>query len=200
MFDVPLRPSTKLTGGIDLEALVAVFPDHYFVKGMFCNRLVDVLGEDFEALRPHLIAPPRGERYLPFKDYPQADYTRIVVATAAKEFPGLDLAEASRRVAREDFATFATSTLGKITLSLVGDPHTALLRMPEAYVLVAPGPELSTEERDARTVRLTFVRHHGAVEYMLGQLEGIVMAYGKSPCTTIRRASQFKLIFDVEHG
>lgn len=82
----------------------------------------------------------------------------------------------------------------------MGDPRTALLRVPEAYVLVAPGPELKSEERDAGTVRMTFMRFYGAVEYMLGQLVGIVISYGNSPVITIQRPTQTTLIFDVHHG
>jgi hypothetical protein len=73
VFDRPLKPSTSLTGTFGLEALVAGYPSHYLVKGMFCSRIVDVLGSDYEALQLKLIAAPRGGRYLPFKDYPQAD-------------------------------------------------------------------------------------------------------------------------------
>lgn len=189
----------SLTGSVDADALAALYPQHYTIKGMFCNRFRDSLGDDFEALRPRLIAPPRG-RYLPFKDYPQADYTRVVLAAAAKQFGELDLAEATRRVARDDFATFADSTLGKITLALVGEPHQALLRMPEAFARVAPGPELRSEERGERAVRMILARYFGSIEYMLGQFEGIVMSYAHSPVITIHRADRETLVFDVEHG
>jgi uncharacterized protein (TIGR02265 family) len=200
VFDVPLKPSTNLTGSIDVEALLAGYPADYLVKGMFCNRFVDVLGADFEALQPRLIAPPRGGRYLPFRDYPQADYSRIAFAAAAKQFPQLDLAEATRRAARDDFGTFASSTMGKIMLALVGDTHSALLRMPEAFALIATGAELRTEERGAHSVRMILVRYVASVEYMLGQLEGIVMSYQRSPVTTIHRLDRATLTFDVEHG
>lgn len=199
MFDVPLKPSMSLSGSVDADALAASYPPHYTIKGMFCNRFLDILGEDFEALRPRLLAPPRG-RYLPFKDYPQADYTRVVLAAAAKQFGELALAEAARRAARDDFATFAHSTLGKITLALVGEPHEALLRMPEAFARVAPGPELRTEERGERAVRMILVRYYGSIEYMLGQFEGIVMSYKHSPVVTIHRADRETVTFEVEHG
>ena len=200
VFDRSLSPDTTLTGSIDVEALVARYPANYLVKGMFCNRFIDTLGADFEALQSRLIAPPRGGRYFPFKDYPQADYTRIVVAAAAKQFPDLSLAEATRRAAREDFSTFASSTLGKITLTLVGDPHTALLRMPEAFGRIAPGPQLRAEECSARAARMTLVGYYGSVEYMLGQFEGIVMSFQHSPVTVIHRVDRETLVFEVDHG
>lgn len=200
MFDVPLDPSTSLTGTFDVEAFVARYPrGGHLVKGMFCNRLVDTLGASFAELQAQLIAPPRGGRYLPFKDYPQADYSRIVVASAVHRFPELDLREATRRIARDDFATFAASTMGKITLSLVGDPHAALLRMPEVFARVAPGPQLKTEERDRNTVRMVITQFFGLVEYMLGQLEGIVMSYSQMPRTRISKIGPEAFVFEIEH-
>jgi uncharacterized protein (TIGR02265 family) len=199
VFNVPLDPGTALTSTVQVDELLARYPKHYSVKGMFCNRIVDMLGEDFATLRPLLVAPPRGERYLPFKDYPQADYTRLVVASAAKRFPALPLSEAVRRVARDDFATFADSTMGKITTALVGDPHVALLHMPEVFARVAPGPELKTQERDAHSVHVLLTGYFGLVEYMLGQFEGIVMSFSYAPRITIARVDEHGLAFDIEH-
>lgn len=200
MFDRPLQPSTSLTGTFDLEELVAAYPSHYLVKGMFCSRIVDVLGGDFEAMQSKLIAAPRAGRYLPFKDYPAADYTRLVVAAAQKQFPELPLCESTRRLARDDFRTFAGSTWGKVALTLVSDPRNALMSMPEAYARAAPGPELRAEVRDARTVRMILVRYKGLVEYMLGQFEGIVMMFDHTPSVVIHRVSSDILQFDVDHG
>ena len=200
MFDRPLQPSTSLTGTFDLEELVAGYPSHYLVKGMFCSRIVDMLGGEYEAIESKLIAAPRAGRYLPFKDYPASDYTRLVVAAAQKQFPHLPLCESTRRLARDDFRTFAGSTWGKVALTLVADPRSALLRMPEAYARAAPGPELHAEVIEARTVRMSLVRYRGLVEYMLGQFEGIVMMYGRTPSVVIHRVSNDILNFDVDHG
>jgi hypothetical protein len=57
-----------------------------------------------------------------------------------------------------------------------------------------------TEELDARTIRLVFRRHRGIAEYMLGQLEGIVMSFNRAPLVTVRRLEPETLAFDVVHG
>lgn len=90
--------------------------------------------------------------------------------------------------------------MGKVTLAVIGDPHTALLHLPEAIARVAPGPELGAEERGARAVRVILVRYLGSVEYLLGQFEGIVMSYDQSPVTTIHRVDRDTLTIDVDHG
>jgi uncharacterized protein (TIGR02265 family) len=197
MYDVSLRPEAALTGSLDLEAIIAAFPPAYTVKGMFCARYAALLGDDYAALAPKLIAPARGANYVAFKDYPQADYTRIVATAAAKVFPKLPLTEAVRRVARDDFQTFGTSVFGRVLMTLVGDPHTALKHLPDAYARVAPGPNVWTEDLDSRTIRLVFRRHRGIAEYMLGQLEGIVMTFNRAPIVTVRRIEPETLAFDV---
>jgi uncharacterized protein (TIGR02265 family) len=200
MYDVSLRPEAGLTGSFDLEAIIASFPSTYTVKGMFCSRYAALLDDDYASLRQHLIQPARDGRYVAFKDYPQADYTRIVAAAAAKVFPNLPLSEAVRRLARDDIHTFSTSVFGKVLMTLVGDPATALRHLPDAYVRVAPGPNVWTEELDVRSMRLVFRRHRGIVEYMLGQLEGIVMSFNRVPLVTVRRLEPETVAFDVVHG
>jgi uncharacterized protein (TIGR02265 family) len=200
MYDVSLRPEAPLYGSLDIDALATSFPPSYTVKGMFVQRYVGLLDTDFAELAPRLTAAPRGGRYVAFKDYPQGDYTRIVAAAAAKVFPTLSLSEAVRRIARDDMETFSTSVFGKVVMTLVGDPLTALRRVPDAWARMAPGPNIWAEEPDARTIRLTFRRHRGIVEYTLGQLEGVVLAYGRTPSVTVRRLEPKTIAFDVVHA
>jgi uncharacterized protein (TIGR02265 family) len=200
MYDESLRPEAALTGSLDLEAIVAAIPANYTVKGMFCARYVSMLEKEYANLSKKLIAPARDARYVAFKDYPQADYTRIVAAAAAKLFPHMPLPEAVRRTARDDFQTFGTSVFGKVLMTLIGDPATALSYLPDAYARVAPGPNVRAEELDHRTMRLVFRRQRGFVEYILGQLEGIVLAFNRTPLVTVRRLEPETLAFDVVHG
>jgi uncharacterized protein (TIGR02265 family) len=200
MYDESLRPEAALTGSLDLEAIVASIPANYTVKGMFCARYSALLEKEYDKLSRKLIAPTRDGRYVAFKDYPQADYTRIVAAAAAKSFPNMPLPEAVRRIARDDFRTFGASVFGKVLMTLIGDPATALRYLPDAYARVAPGPNVWAEDLDPRTIRLVFRRQRGFVEYILGQLEGIVLAFNRTPLVTVRRLELETLAFDVVHG
>ena len=49
-------------------------------------------------------------------------------------------------------------------------------------------------------VRIEFAPVHGTWEYLLGQLEGVVMNYGGEPMTTIRELPGKKVQFDVVHA
>jgi uncharacterized protein (TIGR02265 family) len=200
MFDVPLQVQVPLEGSLDIEPIAASFPPSYTVKGMFCTRFTELLGEDFGSVVPTLSSPPRGGRYVPFKDYPQSDYTRLTVAAAAKLFPKRSLREGLRCLARDDLRTFAASMFGKIVLAVAGDARATLLRVPDAYRRVAPGPTVRAEELDASTVRVVFEEHRGIVEYVVGQMEGVVLSFGQEPTVTVRKLEVETLAFDVRHG
>jgi uncharacterized protein (TIGR02265 family) len=195
-----LTSEEPLAGSLDPEALARGIPRSYVVKGMFFSRLAGELGLAFEALLPRLEAPPRLGRYVPFNDYPQSDYLRLSAACAAKAFPGMPLREALRRLGRADYGVFATSTFGRVILSVVGDARSALLKTPFIYAKMAPGDwTITGEGLDDRTVRLEFAPAHGTWEYQLGQLEGVVLNYGHSPITTIEELPERRLRFDIRH-
>jgi uncharacterized protein (TIGR02265 family) len=191
----------RLAGSIDAEAIVASIPKSFLVKGMFFARLLAQLGPGYAAVEPRLEAAPRLGRYLPFSDYPQTDYVRVSTVTAQKLFPNVPLREAMRLLGREDFSVFAASTLGKVILAVVGDTRSAFLRTPFIYMKMAPGDWVVTSEvLDEKTMRIEFAPVYGTWEYLLGQLEGVVMNYGGDPTTTIRELPGKKIQFDVAYA
>jgi uncharacterized protein (TIGR02265 family) len=193
--------SDALVGSLDPEAVARAIPKSYIVKGMFFGRLLAQLGPGFDAIAPKLEAAPRLGRYVPFSDYPQSDYVRVSTATAQKVFPGVPLREAMRRLGREDFSVFSSSTVGKVILAVVGDARSALLRTPMIYMKMAPGDWVVTgEEISDKVVRIAFAPVYGTWEYQLGQLEGVVMNFGGEPVTTIRELPNRRLEFDVQYA
>lgn len=192
--------SDRLSGTMDAEALARSMPKNFLVKGMFFTRLLSQLGAAYAGIEPRLDAAPRFGRYLPFSDYPQSDYIRVSTAAAQKLFPSVSLREALRLLGREDFSVVAESTLGKVILAVVGDAQGALLRAPFIYMKMAPSDWIVTgESLDARTVRIEFAPVHGSWEYLLGQLEGVVMKFGGEPVTAIRELPGKKVQFDIRH-
>jgi uncharacterized protein (TIGR02265 family) len=195
-----IRPGVQLLGELDIEAELRDFPRSYFVKGMFFTRLVEQLGSDWDLLEGQLVNAPRGGRYVSFKDYPQVDYMRISVALARKLHARQSIREAMRRLARDDFEVFASSTFGKVVLAVVGDARSALLKTPYVYTKVTSGYQtIEAVELDADTVRIDFLPHYGAWEYTVGQLEGVVGHYGREPTITVQAFPQRKLCFDVKY-
>lgn len=200
MFDLPLTPATHLEGSLNVAALIATVPANFTIKGMFFKRFVERLGADFAAIARELESPPPDGKYIAFKAYSQRDYTRLAMATARKTFPTLPLREAMRRLGRDDMTTFADSVIGKVVLAMARDARTTLHRMPDAYAGTAPEMRLRAEELDARTVRIVVEPLHGSLEYILGQVEGIVLAFDKRPMVTVRNLGQGNVALDVQHA
>ena len=200
VFDRPFTVGVPLEGAIDVDAVVRTIPSHYTVKGMFCKRFAELLGSGYSALALQLEAPAPAGKYVAFHDYPQADYTRIVVAASSVRFPGLPAREAVRRIAREDMAIFAKSMFGRVVLAFGVDARNTLHRVPDAYTRIAPGTTVHTVDLDARTVQLEFEHPRGLLEYVMGQLEGIVLHFGAEPITIVRRKSIDTVAFEVAHG
>jgi uncharacterized protein (TIGR02265 family) len=200
VFDFPVTPASRLEGTPNVAALVAAIPAAFTVKGMFFKRFSDVLGAEYEGLSGELDSPQREAKYVAFKGYPQRDYTRLAVAAARKLFPGLPLREAVRRLARQDIAIFASSVIGKVVLAMARDARSTLHRMPNAYAGTAPDTRIRVLDLDARTARVAVEPHHGIIEYTLGQVEGIVLAFEQQPVVTLRDLGNGGVAFDVVHG
>ena len=156
MDELAITSDQQLEGSFDGDAVAASVPRHYTVKGMFFARLIEALGAEIDAVRGQLVAAVRGDRYLPFRDYPQVDYVRLSIAAARKRFPQQSPREAVRRLARDDLATFSSSMLGRIVLAMAGDARSSLLRVPDAYARVRSGGPVFAVELDAETVRVEF--------------------------------------------
>jgi len=190
-----------LQGAYDVEAEVRSIPQGYGVKGMFFDRLLIVLGQDFESLRATLDKPPERGRYVAFRDYPGADFVRLAAAAARKAYPRLGLREAIRRLAFDDFKVFADSTVGKVTLAVASDARSVLKKVPFIYRSLAPGDwDISAEELNERTVRLDFRPFIGRWEYAVGQFEGAILHYGRRSIIHVSEHPEGHVRFDVEHA
>lgn len=190
--------SSALDGTFDPEARFASFPPHYTIKGVFFTGLVAMLGDRFDTVAQGLSAPPRLGRYLPFRDYPQVDYSRVTHAAVKHCFPDLPLREAARRVARNDFAAFASSTVGTVMLSVMRDPSEALLRFPEIHRLVLRGGRVDAEPLSPHGIRLEYRDFLGWVDcYVIGTLEGAVGLFGATPTLDVTLFSDRHARYDV---
>lgn len=176
-----LVPSMPLSGDVDVAAVRARIPEHHRMRGLFFKRCVDAARPSWAEVEPKLIElPPRGI-YQAFVEYPSRDYFVIYDAAARSTYPGHGGAEAHRRYARQEVQSFASSLLGRVTWSLLGDPMAALLRYPDVFGVFSRGPTATAEKLDARRVRIELRNAYFPVEYLLGVVEGIVMAFDRSP-------------------
>jgi uncharacterized protein (TIGR02265 family) len=190
-----------LHGSYDVEAEVKAVPDGYSIKGMFFDRLMTVLGGDFDATKSKLASPPDRGRYLAFREYPGGDYVRLVAAAGRKAYPRLGLREAIRRLALDDFDVFKNSMVGKVTLAVVSDARSILRKVPFIYRSLAPGKwDISVEDVDERTVRLDFRPFFGRWEYTVGQFESAILHFRPRSVIHVSEMAYGHVRFDIEHG
>jgi hypothetical protein len=68
--------------------------------------------------------------------------------------------------------------VGGVMLAMVGDARGALAKLPLAYAAtLRSSMKLRVEQLEAST-RITFDPHFGRWEYQLGQIEGVIAAFG----------------------
>ena len=188
--DVPLL------GDVDLEATLADIPVAFTTKGMFFNRYVAALGAEWEAVATTLLEPAKHGRYHAFESYPMRDYLRVFDSVARARFPGSPR-EAFRLLARGEVEVFADSTLGKVTFSLLSEPGVTLLRYPDIFMVIARGPELTSERQGDRRVAVTFPRYYGSIETGIGLVEGLVQAFDEDPRVDVAVGEGREVVFDV---
>lgn len=176
-----ISPSDLFLGDVDDRAIIQAFPKDQTLKGMFFGRFVDALASDWAAVALELAAPPALGRYIPFADYPNADHMLLAFRCARRRFPALGSRESIRRVAQEDMGTFLSSTLGRITSAMLSTPDAALAALPSVYQRVSKGPRYQFEAAGPQRAVLRLSDSYGPWEYVIGQLEGIMLHYGGKP-------------------
>ncbi len=195
-----IRADLALTGGVDAEERFARFPASYVMKGMFLRRMVQVGGARALAeVGPRLVRRPPLDAYLPFSDYPQVDFSRLAHQVARMRFPGVAVVEAMRRLARDDIATFAESTIGSVMLALVGrDVTTALLKLPDMYAASLRGGTVGARALDAGVIELTYRSFYGWLDcYPIGHIEGLCAQFGCRPEIEVEAQSPVDAVLRV---
>jgi uncharacterized protein (TIGR02265 family) len=177
-----------LAGDVDFRA-VALVPKEYTLKGMFFARLVRLVEGlmGTKAMLAMLAEPPRFGRYLPFADYPVADYFRLFDKAARHLFADVSPRESYRRLARTDVETFMASTLGRVVANLLPDPKVALLKYEEVYGLLVKGPSIRAFDAGEKLVRFELEGPVAFPEYPVGLFEGIVQTLGFQPRVEVGR-------------
>lgn len=179
-----ITPETWLDGLTDMERTAQETPADFRVKGIFFARMLQLIRDDWPTVAGRLEAPADNGRYVPFRDYPWRDYTRLMAMAARQAHPNVPSNEALRRLGWDDHDLFAGTATGKVTLALVGTPRQAILHTPSVYLKMAPGERrMEATELDAMTLQLEVEPNYGAWPYMVGQFQGITSHYG--PCPTI---------------
>lgn len=189
-----------LVGHVDAEERFERFPSGHLMKGMFFNRMVALGGaRAYADVESRLVKRPQLGRYLPFSDYPQVDFSRLAHQVAITKFPGLDVVESMRRLARFDIQTFADSAVGSVMLALVGrDPCAGLLKLPEMYRASLKGGEVVAKALAPDVIELSYRDFYGWLDcYPIGHIEGLVAHCGQHSEIEVEAISEIEAVLRV---
>jgi uncharacterized protein (TIGR02265 family) len=189
--DVPLD------GDFDVAVAAADLPSDHMLKGLFFARLVSALGDGWVDVQGGLEAPPEQGRYHTFESYPMTDYLRLLHAVAHERFGVHSGREGVRLLARGEIDVFAESTLGKVTFAMLREPGAALLRYPDAIGILGQGPRITARRVADDHVVVSYPIYFGSVEYAIGVIEGIVLAFDAAPRLEVAWDRDRRLTVDV---
>jgi uncharacterized protein (TIGR02265 family) len=161
---------------LDLERSIALLPPDAAVKGLFFTDVIErvraVTGTD--ALFADAGVTPR--RWIPFFDYPYADWMRIAVVAARLLSPKDPPAEGVRELGRHAYDALLATHVGRVLFGVLGRDAGAVLRLgPRGYALFVNFGSITAEELERGRVRYRFRSFPGFIEtYQVGIFEGVL--------------------------
>jgi uncharacterized protein (TIGR02265 family) len=173
------------SGDVDLEKLLRLAPSTHTIKGAFVATNAAIVAKEWPQIEASLRAPPRAGQYLPFSDYPLADFLRVTDAAARRRYPGMPTCESHRLLSRATFETFSQTTLGRVTLALVSGPGSLLMKYEEIFNRMLHGPRVTVRSTGERSVEVSYVGYFGTREAIFGVLEGSVIACQFEPTVVV---------------
>jgi len=116
------------SGDLQLAERLEQMPPRGRIKGMFLKGIVDRAASAGARMEQ--------KRYVAFKDYPASEYLELLAAGAKAMHPTLPPLEGLRRLGHTVYATFLSSTIGRVTMAVAGrEMRTAVSMIPRAYSL-----------------------------------------------------------------
>jgi uncharacterized protein (TIGR02265 family) len=191
-FDQPIRIP------FDPDERIARASSDAQLKGMFFLRHTAVLRDEWDRVVPTLSGPPRLGSYVPFANYPFADYLRLSLAAAKKQYPRESIAQALRLLERDSVKPFADSTVGKVTLRMVPDLASAMLKIPDVQRMVFGVGRIHASATGPRSVHVEF---RGVPSWLdcatLGNFEGAAVMYGEKTVIDVDVTGSGDATYDI---
>jgi uncharacterized protein (TIGR02265 family) len=170
-----------LLGDVDVTRLLRTVPPAHAIKGAFIGANADAVRAAWDRISLQLRAPPRAGKYLAFTDYPLSDHVLLADFAARRLYPGVPTCESHRLLSRATIDTFAKTTLGRVTLSLIAGPQSMLTKYQDIFNRMVTGPRVVVEVTGATSVTLTYRDYYSLKEAIVGVVEGAILACDLEP-------------------
>ena len=174
-----------LRGDVDVARMLRTIPPAHAIKGAFIGANAQTLAAEWVRISPQLRAPPRDGKYLAFSDYPLSDHVILSDFAARRTYPGIPTCESHRLLSRATIDTFAKTTLGRVTLSLIAGPASMLTKYEEIFNRMVTGPRVRVVVTGATIVSLTYRDCYSLKEAIFGVVEGAILALDLEPLVEV---------------
>jgi uncharacterized protein (TIGR02265 family) len=176
---------------LDIEPLLRACTDEHRIKGLFFDAAQK------SARRLGLDAPMG--RYTAFKEYPTAEYVRVVSAWVTAESLSQPPRQLLRMMGRDAFDAFRATVVGKVIVAAAGDDLVDLLRAAgRAYsVSITPGTLVPRVGQGRADIEIRDIPTF-ADSYHVGVFEGVLAAYKAVGIVRVQRHSPVSVNLLIE--
>ena len=171
---MPDLRSPRFDAPVDLAAHLALLPLGATNRGMFIQDLF----RHVEAAAPGTdlagLAGVPARRYLPFLEYPYADFLRLLHAAAGVTRQRLAMGEGLRRIGHTTYDTLLGSHAGRVLFGVLGVDFEQVMRHgPKGYRLALTFAQVTSTQLGPRHFVLGYEGLPGFLEtYQVGVVEG----------------------------
>lgn len=190
-------PRTHLP--VELEAQIALLPARATCKGMFFADPMERARRVDPAVDLFARAGVAPRRYVPFVDYPHAEWMRIANASAAVIAPGGRVGEGLRELGCHAYDVIFDNPIGKVLFGPLGfDLERIFEHAGTGYRLGLGFGAVSTERVASQRWRVRYRDFPSFIEtYNVGVIEGAVRRYGYTPRVRVRLDDPSRGALDV---
>jgi uncharacterized protein (TIGR02265 family) len=186
---------------IDVEGIIAHVPPTVMSKGMFFNRCLGLAQnhDEVELLRAAGIGVPR---FVPFADYPWADFVRLSVVVANVICDGRTAA-GLREIGRSLYGEFADSLAGRMTFGILRNNADRVIGLgAKAWTMSGIPGRLYNESLEDCHYRYHFTEYPAdyAETLAVGVIEGALHSCGEVAVLKFARADIMNSIVDIRWG
>jgi uncharacterized protein (TIGR02265 family) len=190
-------PRTHLP--VELEAQLALLPRRATCKGMFFTDPMERAARTAPEVDLFARAGVAPRRYLPFLDYPHAEWMRIANAAAAVIAPGGRVGEGLRELGRHAYDVIFDNPIGKVLFGPLGfDLERVFEHAGTGYRLGLGFGAIRPERVAAQHWRVRYVDFPSFIEtFNVGVIEGAVRRYGYTARVRVRLDDPSRGTLDV---
>jgi uncharacterized protein (TIGR02265 family) len=189
----------RVDDAIDLDEHLRRLPADATCKGLYFQDPIE-RARKIAGIDVALAAGLAPRRYVAFREYPYADFLRVLLTTAPIVHPKTPLGEGLRRLGRGAYDAFLGSHVGRVILGAFGTHFEAiLLHGRRAYEVSVNFGQVTVEPVGTRHVRYHLANMPAFLEtFQVGIVEGAMIACKVRGEVLVKVEDLANAVFDIQ--